>query len=399
MYELEFQDVNGTSTIQYNICEETVRRCPDLMPDHANIINSVGTCNHLSKVELDGEDKPGTLSLISEANPGLGVLMTYEGGNMCNETSHFSLVVQINCNPNLDKTTFGLDKESLNSPCDPKVIMNSPHACPVLSSGPLARFLEDGGYFIGAPMLLIGGYLCFFGGKHPGVTLFIFSTLAVGLIELFMLYLFVLPNFVPVWTVPIVGSVCLGMGLGMGYGAAKWPKIGVMIMGFCLGSLLGYLVYWSFLIGSVNTTTAKLVTILGVALFTAILYIAIYDHMVIVTSAIFGAYILVRGLSMYFGGYVNEFTVVLATQNGDLGEIRWTMFLYWAFMILLAAISIHAQLKDRAEHLEAYSYKKNLHANYQSYRHMSERIHRMGAGQRDDDSDYGWQRLDQDYDD
>ena len=120
-----------------------------MIPDHANIVNSVGTCNHLSRVVQDGEEKPGTLSLISENNPTLGVLMTYEGGNMCNETSAFSLVVQINCNPNLDKTTFGLDSASLASPCDPRVIMNSPHACPVISAGPLAKFLEDAGYYIG----------------------------------------------------------------------------------------------------------------------------------------------------------------------------------------------------------------------------------------------------------
>ena len=65
MYELDFQDVNGTSTIQFNICGETVRRCPDLLADSANIKNSVGTCNHLSRIFMDGEQKPGTLSLIS----------------------------------------------------------------------------------------------------------------------------------------------------------------------------------------------------------------------------------------------------------------------------------------------------------------------------------------------
>ena len=191
--------------------------------------------------------------------------------------------------------------------------MNSPHACPVLSSGPLARFLEEGGYYIGIPMLAIGGYLCFVGGRFPGTTLFIFSTLAVSLIELFMLFIFVLPNFSPVWTVPIVGIVCLGMGLGMGYGAAKWPKIGVMIMGFSLGSLLGFLVYWAFMESSVSSTTAKIITVFGVALVTALMYIVMFDYMVIMTSAIFGAYILIRGLTMYIGGYINEFTVVLAT--------------------------------------------------------------------------------------
>ena len=55
MYSLEYQEANGTSTIEFNLCEETARRCPDLMADHANIINSNNTCNHLSRVYMDGE--------------------------------------------------------------------------------------------------------------------------------------------------------------------------------------------------------------------------------------------------------------------------------------------------------------------------------------------------------
>ena len=80
-----------------------------------------------------------------------------------------------------------------------------------------------------------------------------------------MLYLLVIPNFAPVWTVAIVGIVCLCMGLGMGYGAAKWPKIGVMIMGFCLGSLIGIGIYYGFLQNIISTYTAKIITINGVA--------------------------------------------------------------------------------------------------------------------------------------
>ena len=294
MYELEFQDKTGTSTIQFNLCEETARRCPDLMVDHANIVNSVGTCNHLSRVALDGEQKPGTLSLISEDNPKLGVVMNYEGGNMCNETSHFSLQVQINCNENLDKTTFALDKESLKSPCDPRVIMNSPHACPVISAGPLGQILERHGYWIAIPMLLLGGYLSFAAGQFPGVTLLIFTTLAVSLAQLFALYLFVFPSFFPVWTVPIVFGVTLGMGAGLGYGASKWPKIGIVVMGLSMGSLLGFLLYYLFMASSVNGTLAKVLTVGGVALATGIIYMLLFDQMIIVTSAVFGSYILVR---------------------------------------------------------------------------------------------------------
>jgi len=220
--------------------------------------------------------------------------MSYEGGNKCNETAKFSLQVQINCNPNLSKTTYALDKESLKSPCDPKVIMNSPHACPVMSTGPLSKFMTKHAYWIGAPLILIGGYLAFAGGRFPGVTIAIFSTLTVFLAQLFAIFVFVLPNFSPSWTVPVVGFVCLGMGLGMGYGAAKWPKIGVVIMGTSLGCLLGFLIYWAFLESAVATNTARVITILGVALVTAVLYFTLFDHMVIVTSAIFGAYIFIR---------------------------------------------------------------------------------------------------------
>jgi len=172
--------------------------------------------------------------------------------------------------------------------------MNSPHACPVLSSGPLAKALEDYCYWIGAPMIILGGYLCFVGGRFTGITLALFSTLAVMLIQLFSIYIFVLPNFSPAWTVPLVGGICLGMGLGMGYGAAKWPKIGVVIMGFSLGSLLGFMIYYAFMSTAVSTGTAKIATILVVASVTAALYFFLFDHMVILTSAIFGAYILIR---------------------------------------------------------------------------------------------------------
>jgi len=63
------------------------------MSDHANMVNAAGTCSHLSKVQKENEPKPGDLSLISEANPQLGVIMSFEGGNMCDATTQFSLEV------------------------------------------------------------------------------------------------------------------------------------------------------------------------------------------------------------------------------------------------------------------------------------------------------------------
>ena len=172
--------------------------------------------------------------------------------------------------------------------------MNSPHACPILSAGPLGEILENYGYWIGIPMLLIGGYLAFAAGQFPGVTLLLFTTLAVCLAQLFALYIWVFPTFFPTWTVLIVFTVTLGMGLGLGYGASKWPKIGIVIMGLSMGCLIGFMLYYAFMASSVNGTLAKILTVGGVALSTGIIYLLLFDQMIIVTSAVFGSYTLVR---------------------------------------------------------------------------------------------------------
>ena len=51
--------------------------------------------------------------------------------------------------------------------------------------------------------------------------------------------------------------------------------------------------------------------------------------------------------------------MTLAAGNGDLGEVRWTVILYWVVMIILAVASINSQLQDRKMNLEAYEYKFN----------------------------------------
>ena len=121
----------------------------------------------------------------------MGVKMLYEGGNLCNETAHFSLTVQLNCNPNLDATTYYLDSESILTPCDSKVIMNSPYACPVVATGALGRFIDDYTWFLVIPMIIIGAYLFATGGKFPGPTLALFSTLSITVGLLIVLYVFV----------------------------------------------------------------------------------------------------------------------------------------------------------------------------------------------------------------
>merc|ERR1712110_117866 len=90
--------------------------------------------------------------------------------------------------------------------------MNSPHGCPVLSTGPLGEFIVKYAWWIGVPCLVIGMYLLTTWGRYPKTTLALFTTLAASLTAIFVLFAAVFPANIPSWSVLIVGFVCFSMG-------------------------------------------------------------------------------------------------------------------------------------------------------------------------------------------
>lgn len=89
-------------------------------------------------------------------------------------------------------------------------------------------------------MMILGGYFIGTGGRFPTTTFLLFTTISVANFLLFGLYMFILPSqYLPMWTVYIFGPMCYCMGAGLGYGAAKWPKVGITVIGFTIGALFG----------------------------------------------------------------------------------------------------------------------------------------------------------------
>ena len=60
---------------------------------------------------------------------------------------------------------------------------------------------------------------------------------------------------------------------------------------------------------------------------------------------------------MYAGGFINEFELVIATKNGEIGQVSVMMWIYIAFILLIAIFGMLGQISDRKRHLEMYSYK------------------------------------------
>jgi hypothetical protein len=70
-----------------------------------------------------------------------------------------------------------------------------------------------------------------------------------------------------------------------------------------------------------------------------------YSEEVIVTStSLVGAYMVVRPISWIFGGFPNEFTLYLMIENGQLKTLPSTFFLYLVFIIAIAILGAFYQI-------------------------------------------------------
>jgi len=51
-YEVTYKSGTGESSIDFNICGNNFRKCPDNVNDFANSVNENNTCNHLSAGDI-----------------------------------------------------------------------------------------------------------------------------------------------------------------------------------------------------------------------------------------------------------------------------------------------------------------------------------------------------------
>ena len=147
-------------------------------------------------------------------------------------------------------------------------------------------------------MVIIGGYFVGAGGRFPTTSFLLFTTLVVANFLLFGLYMFLLPSeYMPMWTVYIFTPVCYCMGAGLGYGAAKWPKIGITVIGFTIGAMFGQILH-AFITTNTQGTSAHWMVdwsvVVGSGLLASVICIFLFDYAVIIGSGIVGSYLLIR---------------------------------------------------------------------------------------------------------
>ena len=238
-YEVTYTTSDGqTNSLQWNICNVNARRCQDNKQDYANVVNQNQTCTHLTETLDDGT--PGIFEFLNPTDPSVGVRILYEGGDKCQNYISYSLSIDVLCDESLAKEPSISYLRS--DECAPRVEMKSVHGCPIQASTTLYRFATLYWPLVGTVYMLIGLPLLLCSTWKPKLTSCAVVSILFALLLVYTIFAAdqLIPADSPVWTVWPICYFAIGMGVGMSVVTLKWPRVGTVILGAVLGSLVGY---------------------------------------------------------------------------------------------------------------------------------------------------------------
>ena len=77
---------------------------------------------------------------------------------------------------------------------------------------------------------------------------------------------------------------------------------------------------------------------------------------------------------MLTGGFTSEFEVIFVGQNGELGQLSWTMWVFFVCILFVAIMGLSVQFSDRRRNMEAYKMKGYYNSNMDSYKASYDRL-------------------------
>lgn len=259
---------------------------------------------------------------------------------MYDNNTPYSLTVEIFCSPD---NTF--EKYFINEadPAKPYIAIYSSTGCSTMA---FWTWITNNKWAMFGFCLIVGFILCFFGRKLWKPLFFLTGVVVTVFLTLIIFYTTFLSSNTESWVgwVVIGGSVIVGLLIGFIF--MKISKLGAFVLagwgGFCLGLLLWntfiYLlsssdvVFWCFCVGC------------GVVV--GILAIIFFDHIIILSTAMAGAYIFIAGIGMVAGRYQNPFTIYQEISDGV--TIDPVFYAYLAATVILFLIGAVVQYKAKA---------------------------------------------------
>lgn len=118
---------------------------------------------------------------------------------------------------------------------------------------------------------------------------------------------------------------------------AKMVRVGTAVLTAWGGVCLALMLYAAFIYKIDNSSKIVFyvfLILMGVGF--AVLGFYAFNHAVIISTAIIGSYAFIRGISLYAGGFPNEFQLVEMIKSGDISGSGFAFYGYLAGFAICA---------------------------------------------------------------
>ena len=88
---------------------------------------------------------------------------------------------------------------------------------------------------------------------------------------------------------------------------------------------------------------------IGVAIILGLLTFILFNHVIILTTAFMGAYLFWRGISLYAGGFPNEFDLIEKVETGARANVNPWFYAYLVGIVLSTIGGSIVQFKQLRE--------------------------------------------------
>ena len=345
-YEIK---INDNDKVIFNFCQNTNTK--------SELESTVLWYKNKSYVEIagsiDGKKSRNQWNEIHDESDDNGLFITLAEGDKCIKDINHQTYLRIVCDEDVEGDDFlqNIELSGFNdNTCKHMIQIKSIYGCALSELYLLKKVLNKYWYLFGTVLILIGGFLCFYGHKIIWIT----AIMVTGILSCFIVTILVL-NFIPsLINTDIKLFILLGIGLLIGVVLGILVKKQVKLFACLLGASMGYsmaqFVYQiiqSFI--EWNPQVLYYITI-GICIVLGIFAgLFLYNSTLIIGTAILGGYIAMRGVSSIFGEYIDEGQFVDLIKNGEfeqLKEIRsgWT-FAYLGLWLILILAGVYCQCK------------------------------------------------------
>ena len=351
------QEVDGQSGfIIFNLCTFVKSRCIGYNDSYA-VYRTEDSCVPLTlNSQTSGYNATLLPGVNATSNTSSGLNISFTGVALANpELGNVSTLYHLELNMACDQNTTGFTwQDGSSSYYDINstfVVKGSGSAsCPKYSGNFIIKFFQSFSYVTAVLAILVGLVQCFYGYRLYRITMFI----AGFLFTLIFMVLFLFAIWTDSNSGNLKGVTILAFSVltavMIGFLVAAFAESGIVISGAILGFFLATMVY-TLVLRKIASMPENLLLYNLAVVGMVIGSLAAYEFqnvILIFSCALTGAYFIVRGVSVFIGGFPNELDLNSGMGPSASSASQSTgasLYIYMGVILLLAIAGILVQTR------------------------------------------------------